>query len=34
MSKILVVEDENNIGEIVEINLKLAHHTVTRVTSA
>lgn len=34
MSKILVVEDENNIGEIVEINLRLAHHTVTRVTSA
>ncbi|MBQ5782936.1 MAG: response regulator transcription factor [Oscillospiraceae bacterium] len=34
MAKILVVEDENNIGEIVEINLKLAQHTVTRVASA
>ena len=34
MSKILVVEDENNIGEIVEINLRLAHHNVTRVTTA
>lgn len=34
MSKILIVEDENNIGEIVQINLELAHHTVTRVTSA
>ena len=34
MAKILVVEDENNIGEIVEINLKMAHHNVTRVTNA
>ena len=34
MSRILIVEDENNIGEIVEINLELAHHNVTRVTTA
>lgn len=34
MAKILIVEDENNIGEIVEINLKLAHHDVIRVMSA
>lgn len=34
MAKILIVEDENNIGEIVELNLKLAHHNVTRVMSA
>ncbi|MEG1801548.1 MAG: response regulator transcription factor, partial [Oscillospiraceae bacterium] len=34
MAKILVVEDENNIGEIIEINLKLAQHEVVRVTSA
>lgn len=34
MANILVVEDENNIGEIIEINLKLADHTVVRVESA
>ena len=34
MSNILIVEDENNIGEIVELNLKMAHHNVTRVQSA
>ncbi|MEG0090814.1 MAG: response regulator transcription factor [Oscillospiraceae bacterium] len=34
MAKILVVEDENNIGEIIEINLKLAQHDVIRVASA
>ena len=30
----MIVEDENSIGEIVEINLKLANHNATRVTSA
>ena len=34
MSMILIVEDENSIGEIVELNLKLANHNVTRVTAA
>ena len=34
MSMILIVEDENSIGEIVELNLKLAQHDVTRVTTA
>ncbi len=34
MARILIVEDENNIGEIVEINLNLAHHSVKRVVSA
>lgn len=34
MSMILIVEDENSIGEIVELNLKLANHNVTRVTTA
>lgn len=34
MSMILIVEDENSIGEIVELNLKLAQHNVARVTSA
>ena len=34
MSMILIVEDENSIGEIVELNLKLANHSTTRVTTA
>ena len=34
MAEILIVEDEISIGEIVEINLKMAHHNVTRVTNA
>lgn len=34
MPNILIVEDENNIGEIIEINLKMANHTVSRVISA
>ena len=34
MSMILIVEDENSIGEIVELNLKLANHNTTRVTTA
>ena len=34
MLDILIVEDENNIGEIVEINLRMAGHNVARVTSA
>ena len=34
MAEILIVEDELSIGEIVEINLKMAHHNVTRVTNA
>ena len=34
MSMILIVEDENSIGEIVELNLKLAQHSTIRVTTA
>ena len=34
MAKILVVEDEDNIGEVIELNLTMAGHSVTRVTSA
>ena len=34
MAEILIVEDEISIGEIVEINIKMAHHNVTRVTNA
>ena len=34
MSRILIVEDENNIGEIVEYNIEMAFHQATRVTSA
>ena len=34
MAKIIVVEDEDNIGEVIEINLTMAGHNVTRVTSA
>ncbi len=33
MARILVVEDEENIGELIEINLKMSDHTVTRVGS-
>lgn len=34
MAKILVVEDEESIGEVIELNLSLAGHNVTRLTSA
>lgn len=34
MAKILVVEDEESIGEIIEINLTLAGHDITRLSSA
>ena len=34
MAKILVVEDEDNIGEVIEINLTMAGHNVTRLGSA
>lgn len=34
MAKILVVEDEESIGEIIEINLTLAGHDITRLGSA
>ena len=34
MAEILIVEDEISIGEIVEINLKMANHRVKRVTNA
>ena len=34
MAEMLIVEDELSIGEIEEINLKMAHHNVTRVTNA
>ena len=34
MAKILIVEDENSIGEIVELNLNMYFHDVTMVTSA
>ena len=34
MSMILIVEDENSIGEIVELNINLAHHNATRVRTA
>ena len=34
MSMILIVEAENSIGEIVELNLKLAQHSTIRVTTA
>ena len=34
MANILVVEDEQNIAEIIEINLKLGQHTVVRANSA
>lgn len=34
MARILVVEDEDSIGEVIEINLTLAGHAVTRLSSA
>lgn len=34
MARILVVEDENNIGEVIELNLSMAGHSVVRVTTA
>lgn len=34
MARILVVEDEENIGEVIELNLTMAGHSVTRRTSA
>ena len=34
MARILLVEDEDNIGEVIEINLTMAGHSVTRVGSA
>ncbi len=33
MARILVVEDEDNIGEVIELNLVLAGHSVVRVSS-
>ncbi|MBR4036394.1 MAG: response regulator transcription factor [Oscillospiraceae bacterium] len=34
MARILVVENEDNIGEVIELNLALAGHSVVRVSSA
>ncbi|MBQ8604572.1 MAG: response regulator transcription factor [Oscillospiraceae bacterium] len=34
MARILVVEDEEAIGEVIEINLKMADHSVVRCSSA
>lgn len=34
MARILVVEDEDNIGEVIELNLALAGHSVVRVSNA
>ena len=34
MARILVVEDEDNIGEVIELNLTMAGHSVVRCTSA
>ena len=34
MARILVVEDEEAIGEVIQINLELAEHSVLRVGSA
>ena len=34
MARILVVEDEDNIGEVIELNLSMAGHSVVRCTSA
>ncbi len=34
MARILVVEDEDNIGEVIELNLSMAGHNVVRCTSA
>lgn len=34
MARILVVEDEESIGEVIDLNLSLAGHSVVHVTSA
>ena len=34
MARILVVEDEDNIGEVIELNLSMAGHSVVRCASA
>ena len=34
MARILVVEDEDNIGEVIELNLTMAEHIVMRCSSA
>ena len=34
MARILVVEDEDNIGEVIELNLSMAGHNVVRCTTA
>ena len=34
MARILVVEDEDNIGDVIQINLEMAGHSVLRVGSA
>ncbi len=34
MARILVVEDEDNIGEVIELNLTMADHGVVRCSSA
>ncbi len=34
MARILVVEDEDNIGEVIELNLTMADHSVMRCSSA
>lgn len=34
MARILLVEDEDSIGEVIELNLTLAGHSVVRVSSA
>ena len=34
MARILVVEDEDNIGEVIELNLSMAGHHVVRCTTA
>ena len=34
MARILVVEDEDNIGEVIELNLSMAGHNIVRCISA
>ena len=34
MARILIVEDEDNIGEVIELNLSMAGHNIVRCTSA
>ncbi len=34
MARILVVEDEDNIGDVIELNLSMAGHSVVRCTTA